>query len=822
MKISLNIIKQYIDFELPPVDELVRRINEQLGGVDEVIDLHAKYAAAKIVKIVECEKHPDADRLSVCRIDDGSGELVQVVCGAPNARAGMWAVWLPPESIVPSTYGTGQEFKLGARKLRGVMSHGMLAAADELAIGDDHDGIIEINPEEWKPGSQEITPGVSFAAIYGLDDTIIDIENKMFTHRPDLFGQLGVARELAGIFGHEFKSPQWYKDAPEFIQAGGLDVQVFNEAPEKVPRIMFAAMQNVRVAPSPMWLQAALVAMGSKPINNIVDITNYTMLLTAQPVHAYDYDKIRGASIGARFGRKGEELTLLNGKTYSLHTDDIVIADSEGAIGLAGIMGGANSEVSAETKNILLEVATFDMYAVRKSAMRHGVFTDALTRFNKGQSSRQNDRIMQYLLTQSAEVSSAVQAGAVIDLYDGHRSNVNQVAVDVDFINSRLGLELDGPQVAELLENVEFIANGSEELELEVPFWRTDIAVGEDVVEEVGRLYGFDKLPHEMPYRSAKPTPHNVSIYANERARQVLSSMGGNEVLTYSFVHEKTLANAGQDKNQAFKLSNALSPSLQYYRLSLAPSLLDKVYMNIRAGYDEFMLYEVGKAHHVAMLDDQGLPKEFGRIAGVYASRAVRTGAAYYMMRRAVDTLMTKIAPRAKVRYTRLEHYDGPTSPAFEQMCLPFEPKRSAIVEIDGKLAGVVGEPKQSVRAGFKAPEYCAMFELFQSAIVGHETTHYTPLSRYQSMSRDVSFVVDTDTQYASIEKAVLTAQQREAIRIDMKLLDIYQQDNAAEKTFTVRFVVTPYHETLQSEEANELVSAVSRAVVDAVDARIG
>jgi len=221
MKVSLNAIKQYIDFELPPVDELVKRINEQLGGVEEVTHLGEKNKDALIVKVVECEKHPDADRLSVCKIDIGDSplksriknldsDLIQVVCGAPNVHADMWAIWLPPESTVPSTYGTNEPFVLGARELRGVMSNGMLAAGDELGINGDHDGIIEITEKDMLVG-KELKAGASFAEVFGLNDTIIDIENKMFTHRPDLFGQLGVAREIAGIFGHQFTSPEWYR-----------------------------------------------------------------------------------------------------------------------------------------------------------------------------------------------------------------------------------------------------------------------------------------------------------------------------------------------------------------------------------------------------------------------------------------------------------------------------------------------------------------------------------------------------------------------------------------------------------------------------------
>jgi phenylalanyl-tRNA synthetase beta chain len=266
---------------------------------------------------------------------------------------------------------------------------------------------LRLNSSEWKPTSEEVKPGASFAKVYGLDDTIIDIENKMFTHRPDLFGQLGVAREIAGSLGHQFTSPEWYLSAPEFEVVEGLELEVFNEAIEKVPRFMAVAMKDIEVKQSPLWLQCALVAMGSKPINNIVDVTNYIMLLTAQPVHAYDYDKLRGRKLGVRMAANGEKADLLNGKTYELTEDDIVIVDGEGVGGLGGIMGGGNSEVSADTKNIVLEVANFDMYTVRKSSMRHGVFTDALTRFNKGQSPLQNDRVLHLLMMSIKDVSSA-------------------------------------------------------------------------------------------------------------------------------------------------------------------------------------------------------------------------------------------------------------------------------------------------------------------------------------------------------------------------------------------------------------------------------
>ena len=348
MRVSLNTVKQYTSVDVS-VDELVAKINGQLGGVEEVVDLGKRYKDALIVKIVRAEQHANADRLQVCKIDDGGARqdverdengLVQVVCGAPNAREGIFVVWLPPKSTVPTSFDEKELFVLEARELRGVMSNGMLASAKELSIGDSHDGILEIDLTEWKPTDIEIKPGASFASAYGLDDTIIDIENKMFTHRPDCFGQLGVAREIAGIQHRQFVSPDWYKNVPSFDTGEGLRLEVFNEAGEKVPRFMAVTIKNVTVKPSPLWLQIELVRLGGKPINNVVDVTNYVMLLTAQPTHAYDYDKLRGGILGARQAHAGEMLKLLNGKTYELDGLDIVIVDGEGPVGRAGSMGG--------------------------------------------------------------------------------------------------------------------------------------------------------------------------------------------------------------------------------------------------------------------------------------------------------------------------------------------------------------------------------------------------------------------------------------------------------------------------------------------------
>ena len=829
MKVSLNIVRSLINFELPSVDELVSRVNQQLGGVEEVIDLGVKYSSVRIVRIVECGKHPDADRLSVTKIDDGGAVpdvphddngYVQVVCGAPNVHADMWAIWLPPGSTVPASFDDAEPFVLGARPLRGVLSQGMLAAADELAIGTDHKGIIEITENDL-PSGVELQAGARFAEIFGLDDFVLDIENKMFTHRPDCFGQLGVAREIAGIFGQQFTSPEWYKAQQQFSTAEGLDLMITNGAPELVPRFMAVAIKDVEVKPSPLWLQCQLVAMGGKPINNIVDATNYIMLMTAQPTHAYDYDKLRGHQLGARLARPGEKVILLNGKEYELTADDIIIADGEGVIGLAGIMGGSNTEVSNDTKNIVLECATFDMYALRKTAMRHGVFTDALARFNKGQSPLQNAAVLKLLMS----MVGGVQASEVFDLKqfsdefdDYFNGNYTPANIDIDskFINERLGLKLNENEICGLLNNVEIKSHGPEEeldyICIQSPFWRTDLELPEDIVEEVGRLYGFDKLPRELPHRSIKPAPKNPRRELKNAVRQSLSRAGANEILTYSFVHERILKNAEQDVIQAYKLSNALSPDLQYYRLTVLPSLLDKVYTNIKSGHNEFALFEIGKGHLKSKgLNKEGLPIENNYIDLVYTSKKDKPGAPFYVAKKIIDNLGKDLG--VKFEFEKIVNQID------KQILAPFDIDRSSLIRIDnGDIVGLVGELKQSVIKNFKLPQYISAAsidtDILQKNISKNIGDSYHPLSKFPSTWRDISIEIDSAVSYKDVLNVVKNSLQKQDDEfISIRLVDIYRAKDSSFKTITLNISMTNYNRTLTATDASRIIENINKAV---------
>jgi phenylalanyl-tRNA synthetase beta chain len=814
MKLSLNWIKQYTTVDLS-VDELVRKIGAQLGEVDGVENLGPKYEKAVVVKVVSCDGHPNADRLHVCTIDDGGitpdvnrleNGLVQVVCGAPNVKAGVTVVWLPPGATVPESYGK-DPIVLEARELRGVVSNGMLASPKELALGESHEGLLLLDDKQ---------PGTMFAEAYGLNDTIIDIENKMFTHRPDLFGELGLAREIAGITGRQFESPDWYSS----VHDAGLDrgetlpFEVRNELLGLVPRFMAVALRDITIEPSPVWLQSYLSRMGIRPINNVVDITNYIMLLTAQPLHAYDYDKVAsltdqdGAVLSARNPRDSERLTLLSGKVIDPRQDAIMIATDRQLIGAAGVMGGADTEVDENTKNIILEVATFDMYSVRRTSMAHGLFTDAVTRFNKGQSPLQNLHVMPYALRLLGELAGAKQASDIIDAnqLEGREWVHPPVPVTTDFVNARLGLSLSADQMKTLLQNVEFDIDVADDmLTVTSPFWRTDIETREDIVEEIGRLHGFDTLPAELPFRTTAPVSRDELLALKSTIREILCKAGANELLTYSFVHGDLLRKVGQNPQQAFSLTNALSPELQFYRLSLLPSLLDKVHMNIKAGYDTFALFEMGKSHQTDRYDEDGLPLETESLALTYAARKNGdTGTAYYQVRRILDTLADTLG--VALEYVPLEAHELPLD-------APFAIGRAADIRLQhsGKKIGVIGEYSAAVRRALKLPDHSAGFELQFYALQSDSVVRtYIPLSRYPKIVQDVTLRMPADTPYADVQDALaktLEAAKASETRILLQPLSVYRQGTADQyKNVSFRLTISNYQKTMTDAEINNLI----------------
>jgi phenylalanyl-tRNA synthetase beta chain len=822
MKVSLNWIKEFTDVKLP-TEDLIDKIGAQLGAVEEVVETAATYEGALVVKVIGCVKHPNADKLSICLIDDGgvtkkikrdAEGYIKVVCGAPNVAKGQTVVWLPPGSTVPATFEL-EPLVLEAREIRGVVSDGMIASARELALGDDHSGIVVIK--------ENIKPGTPMIDAFKLDDTIIDIENKMFTHRPDLFGHMGIAREIAGIQQHTFKSPAWYKEEPVLPKAEPeLSLTIKNRVPRLAPRFCAVAVANLQVGDSPMWLKTRLARLGIRPINNIVDITNLIMLETAQPVHAYDYDKLSTGTLAVRLSKNGEKLTLLGGKSISLKEGAVVITDGERPIGLGGVMGGADTEVDRQTKNIVIEVATFEMNQTRKTAMEHGLFTEAATRFTKNQSPRQNLPVLVRVVDEINKLAGGRVASPLFDETDEKTAKKDKVVTtNVDFINRRLGLNLKAAQMKSLLENVEFrVSQNNGEFSVTAPFWRLDIDIPEDIVEEIGRLYGYDHLPLELPRRAIKPAQVDPELSFKSRLRGLLAAKGANEVLTYSFVNEGLLTKAGQSHEEAFHIRNALSPDLQYYRLSLLPSLLEKVHPNIKAGYEDLSMFELGRGHIKGVLDDEKLPRELKSLAYLTAVKRPESGAAYYQAKWVLEGLLSDLGIYS-LHYRLLSTADD-LPPGWQQAAAPFEPAHSAVVyetsENKDLVLAIVGEPKNEVKQSLKLPAFTAMFEAGQKGLMlAAQLPEYEQLNRYPAIQQDITLRLPTEVKAGAASRALaeeLTKiSQTEKHIFDLTLDAIFQKP--ADKThrhITWRLNLWNPERTLTTPEANKVFDMLEAA----------
>ena len=837
MKISINYLKRYIDFDLPNIDELANVIGARLGALEEQpIDLTDKYKDVVIVKVESTNPIKDTDHLNLCLVNDGmktknvkrnKDGLVEVVCGAPNVRNGILAAWLPPGAILPSSYHK-EQFKLETRKIRGQMSNGMLASPRELDISEDHEGILEIDIAA--------KPGDSFLKAYSLDDYVIDIENKMFTHRPDCFGLIGVAREVSGILNKSFHSPKWYFDPAKVSAKSRVNIKVSNLLADKCPRFCLIAVGDIKVKPSPIYIQSYLQRMGIRPINNIVDLTNIVMLETGQPLHAYDLDKLQkiggqNLTISIRSPKQNETLTLLNGKTIKPNESSIGIAVKDDLVGLGGVMGGANSEVDNQTKTILLEAASFNMYDIRRTSMELGVFSESVTRFTKGQSPLQTKRVLSYAVTRLNELSPGHQLLSGI-IEDNHLANdllkndtlSSAIEISTNFINARLGLNLNIRHIAELLTNVEFkVKVRGNKLIVGTPFWRTDIEIAEDIVEEVGRLYGYENIKPRTLNRPSTATLKNKDISSKNTVRKLLSSVGANEVLTYSFVSQKLIEDSGQDPLKAFELANASSPSNRYYRLSLIPSLLNKVYINVKAGYDEFALFEIGSYHIKGLLnkEEANIPAEYQSIALVYSSKNTKAGSPYFRARSYLDFLVGKL----NIEGVSFEVINGSTLDSnLLELIKPFNKERSALVMINNRVLGIVGEFNSQTRDRLKLPGYSAGFEVASQLFMNAQTDKvYSPLSKYPPVKQDITLKIARDkANFTDVNKLLISELNNilpDSTKYSLKLVDIFSPKSSEDNlNYTFHLEATDVNRTLKDDEVTDILDKLAKSAKSKFD----
>jgi phenylalanyl-tRNA synthetase beta chain len=824
MIISVNWLKKFTDIDVP-IDELATLIGSRLVEIESVENIGEKYKDVVIAKVVECAPIENTDHLNATKIDDGGvvegierdeNGLISVVCGAPNVRAGILVAWLPPQTTVPETYNDAEPFVLSVRPLRGVPSNGMLASAKELDLFDDHTGILVVD--------KDVAPGSNFAEVYELNDYLLDIENKSLTHRPDAFGVIGFAREVAGIQGKPFNTPNWLKDlnpgfSPEqLIEAPAVVIENTNLS-DRFTAIVLSGVDEK--AQSPIQLQTYLARSGVRPISASVDVSNYLMLLTGQPSHTYDYDKFKALAgddftVHVRSARQDEKLTLLDGKEITMNEADIVVAAGDVAVGLAGAMGGANTVVDENTKNVLFEAATFDLYHLRSTQMRHGIFSEAITRFTKGVPAPLSAPVLTEAVRQLAEYTGAVVSSDMVQDYPGIREQIT-VNVSERHINETLGTHFTAEDIVELLQNVGFSVEFNDlEATVKVPYWREDIHIPEDVIEEVGRLSGFDTINDTLPRRDFVAIRPSNFDELRSQVRSLLVRAGANEILSYSFIHGDILRKAGQDPEDSYRIINSISPDLQYYRQSLTPSLLSFVHQNRKAGYDEFAIFEANKVHQKSLgLTEENVPLEHDSI-GFVISRAKTKGDAFYDAKSYLEYVADVLG--VSLRYEALTATDATAA--------PFEPRRSAAIydKASGEYLGVVGEYKKSVQKGFKLPEYTAGFEISPRALydaVLKVGIRYQALSRYPGTERDICFQTSADISFQTIVTEAEAALSDTDLITSVEPLDIYQAEGIDDKNNTVKIKLVSYNKTLTNEEVTSVIDRVIERVIEKTKGRV-
>ncbi|MBV9464487.1 MAG: phenylalanine--tRNA ligase subunit beta, partial [Solirubrobacterales bacterium] len=572
MRVPMQWLREYVD---PPLD--THAIADRLtmtGTKVEAIHSHGVSALENFVvgRVIEAERHPNADRLSVCIVDIGGDAPSQIVCGAPNVAAGQTVAVAKPGAVMPD--GT----KLGKAKLRGVESNGMILAEDEVAIGTEHAGIMVLEPDGTAPGTplQEALP---------IATDVLELE--ITPNRPDCLGLYGVAREVHAATGAPLAAPPWSEDPGTAGEVHGAAVGV--ECPDLCPRFTARLFEDVTIAPSPPWLKARLMAAGQCPISNVVDITNYVMLLTGQPLHAFDLDRVAGAALTVRRARDGEEIETLDGQMRTLDSDMVLIEDAEGPTSIAGIMGGARSEVQPDTTRVLMEVANWDGANIHRTSLKLGLRSEASGRFEKQLQPEQAMQAQAVATQLMLELTGARLAPGTIDV-GGEGPPARTIRLREARIASLLGAAIPRERCREILTALEFgTADAPDGLDVTVPaFRRGDVTREADLVEEVARMDGLEKLPATLPSRHGAHGQLSARQTMRRRAAGALLAQGLHEVVGWSFAHpelaDRLRLPADHPLRSALELENPISTDQSRLRTTLLGSLLDVARRNRARG----------------------------------------------------------------------------------------------------------------------------------------------------------------------------------------------------------------------------------------------
>jgi phenylalanyl-tRNA synthetase beta chain len=735
VKVPLKWLRDYVDITLSP-QELAHRLTMAGSEVSEVLTTSRDWDKISVAQVVDVSAHPNADRLHLATVDLGS-ERITVVCGAPNVAPGQKVAFacLGAELIDGHS---GQPTVLKAARIRGVESAGMICSEKELGLSDYHEGILVL-PEDAPIGMP--------LADY-LGDAVLDLD--ITPNRPDCLSVLGIAREVAALTGQTVREPPL--DYPEAGRPAKERVNIEIADRDLCPRYCASLIEGARIGPSPPWLQERLLAAGLRPISNVVDITNYVMLELGQPLHAFDFSRLGGRRIIVRRTRPGETITTLDGSARPLAPDMLVIADAEEAVAVAGVMGGAASEVGENTKTILLESANFNPISLRRTSAALKLRTDASLRFEKGLSPELAMVGVRRATRLILGVAGGRAAPGVIDVYPG-KQRVVRVTVTQERLRKVLGVQLPVSQVRQTLISLGFGCRWlpPDRYVVRVPYWRTDVRIPNDVVEELARIIGYDELPTTTlagVIPSAAPQPARE---LRERVRDILVAAGMQEVITYSLTDRESLAKVLSPEeltsHPPLRVANPMSRQQEYLRTTLRTSLLETLAANL--GHRRAQLAALFETARVYLSRPDDLPQEVECLAGVVSGgRLDRWGhpseesAEFYDAKAYLDFLFDRL---------------GLTAAYQDSEDFALLPGRSAEVRLDGQRVGLVGQVHPRVAAAFDIQQDVFLFELNLEALLPYTGKHrrYQPLSRFPAVEEDIAIVVDEGVPAADVQAII-------------------------------------------------------------------
>jgi phenylalanyl-tRNA synthetase beta chain len=792
MKITYNWLKDYLDHELPP-EELGRILTMAGLEVEEIAGAGEDLEGVVVARILEVEPHPNADRLSLCRVQCGADTL-QVVCGAPNVKKGALAPLAPPGTTLP------RGLKVESAEIRGVVSNGMLLAEDEMGLTGDHSGIMILPPS--------FLPGTPILHAIPLKDWVFDIS--ITPNRADCTSVIGIAREVAAAVGMKIKFPD-----TEFSEKGPAIENVTSvriEDPLGCPRYAAGLIQGVELKASPFPIRYRLHLCGIRSINNIVDVTNYVMLEMGQPLHAFDYHRLHENRIVVKRAVAGDRFTTLDGQIRSLDRDAVMICDGEKAVALAGIMGGLNSEIFSETRDVLIESACFDPVSIRRTSKRLGLSSEASYRFERGVDIEGVPRALKRAVSMLSELAGGHVARGIIDNYPRPLDR-KTIDLRVGKTNHFLGTALETKEMGDCLRSLEMEVEEvkGDLLRVTPPSFRVDLSREVDLMEEVARLSGYEKIPVTAPRISPSEEGAPPELLLRDCAKAVFVGHGFNEVITYSFISPDSAqllgAEEGSPLHSFVKIFNPLSAEQSVMRTSLLPGLLSTVRSNQAHGERELKLFEWGKVFFGGGEDLLPLEKTFlgAVMAGPFREKT------WYAEEREVDFFDIKGAAEAVLRALNVRDVAfqrGEKTPGYL-------PESTAFIYSGEEFIGRAGQVSPGAVAGFELKsEKVYLLELDMGAVFkGILPRRFRPFARYPAVYRDLSLIVKRTVESSRIMEII--AGEGGALVESVQIFDLYEGEkmDSSEKAIAFRICYRSQEGTLEGGFVNRLHESIIRKI---------